>query len=51
VQVTDCSYWAQHAKFSPDGTKLVFTALQTPNVNTDTGGPRGIAIIDISAYL
>jgi Tol biopolymer transport system component len=49
VQLTDSSYWAQHAKFLPGGTRLVFTALQTPSA-TNTG-PRGIAIIDISAFL
>ena len=46
VQVTDASYGAQHAKFFPDGTKLVLTALQNPGK-----GPRGIAWVDISAYL
>jgi Tol biopolymer transport system component len=49
VQLTDATYWAQHAKFLPGGTKLVFTALQTPSAAGT--GPRGIAIIDISAYL
>jgi hypothetical protein len=49
VQLTDIHYWAQHAKFFPDGTRLVFSALQTPN-STGTG-PRGICVIDISAYL
>lgn len=49
VQITDPTYWANHAKFLPGGTKLVFTALQTPNALEV--GPRGIAIIDISSYL
>jgi hypothetical protein len=47
VQVTDASYEAQHAKFFPDGTKLILTALQVPG----SRGPRGIAWVDISAYL
>ena len=47
VQVTDASYGAQHAKFYPDGTKLVLTALQVPN----SSGPRGIAWVDIEGYL
>jgi WD40-like Beta Propeller Repeat len=46
-QITDASYGAQHAKFFPDGTKLVLTALQAPG----SGGPRGIAWVDISPYL
>ena len=49
VQLTATAYWAQHAKFSPDGRKLVFTALQHPSAAGT--GPRGIGIIDISAYL
>jgi hypothetical protein len=28
VQLTAPSYWAQHAKFMPGRTRLVFTALQ-----------------------
>jgi hypothetical protein len=50
VQLTDPSYWAQHAKFFPDGTRLVFTALLTPDLQKGSGA-RGIAVIDISAYL
>ncbi len=49
VQLTDTSYWAQHAKFLPGGTRLVFTALQQPSAQGT--GPRGIGIIDISAFL
>jgi hypothetical protein len=56
VQITDASYWAQHAKFLPFGTAvvpsgkgLVLTALQTPNAAGT--GPRGIAILDIGSYL
>jgi hypothetical protein len=49
VQLTDSSYWAQHAKFFPSGTSLVFTALQQPSAAGT--GARGIATIDISAYL
>jgi hypothetical protein len=49
VQVTDSTYWAQHAKFFPGGAKLVFTALQQPNAAGT--GPRGIGVIDISSYL
>ena len=49
VQLTASTYWAQHAKFFPGGTQLVFTALQQPSAAGT--GPRGIAIIDISAYL
>ncbi len=47
VQITDASYGAQHAKFFPDGTRLVLTALQAPGRNV----PRGIAWVDISPYL
>jgi hypothetical protein len=47
VQITDARYGAQHPKFYPDQTKLVLTAYQQP---TDSG-PRGIASVDISAYL
>jgi len=49
VQLTDTTYWAQHAKFFPGGQKLVFTALQQPN--SAGTGPRGIGVIDISSYL
>ena len=49
VQLTDIDYWAQHAKFFADGTRLVFTALQEPDKQGK--GARGIAVIDISAYL
>ncbi|MEO8752849.1 MAG: hypothetical protein ABI624_09230 [Casimicrobiaceae bacterium] len=49
VQLTESTYWAQHAKFLPGGTSIVFTALQTPSV--PESGPRGIAIIDIAAFL
>ena len=47
VQITDSTYGAQHAKFFPDGTKLVLTALQVPG----RAGPRGIAWVDITSYL
>jgi len=47
VQITDAGYGAQHAKFYPDGRKLVLTALQVPN----SSGPRGIAWVDIEGYL
>ncbi len=47
VQITDASYGAQHAKFFPDGNKLVVTALQAPGAD----GPRGIAWVDVSPYL
>ena len=50
VQLTDTTYWAQHAKFLPGGTKIVFTALQTSNP-TSGAGARGIATIDISAFV
>ena len=46
VQVTDATYDAQHAKFSPDGKSLIVTAFQTPG-----HGPCGIAQLDISGYL
>ena len=49
VQLTHTTYWAQHAKFFPGGTRLVFTALQKPNAAGT--GARGIGVIDISAYL
>lgn len=49
VAVTDPAYGAQHAKFFPTGNRLILTALQTPSANGN--GPRGIAWIDISAYL
>ena len=49
VQLTDPSYAAQHGKFMPGGKAIVLTALQKPSaVGT---GPRGIATIDISAFL
>jgi hypothetical protein len=48
-QLTEPTYWAQHAKFFASGTKIVFTALQQPSAAGD--GPRGIATIDISGYL
>lgn len=47
VQVTDAGYAAQHAKFFPDGSKLILTALQVKGGI----GPRGIAWVDISGYL
>lgn len=46
MQVTDVTYDAQHAKFFPDGKSLIVTAFQTPG-----HGPRGIAQLDISAFL
>jgi hypothetical protein len=49
VQLTEATYWAQHAKFFAGGTRLVFTALQQPQVQGT--GPRGIGVIDISAFL
>ena len=49
VQLTDETYWAQHAKFLPGGTALVYTCLQQPSAAGT--GPRGIALIDISGYL
>lgn len=49
VQLTPATYWAQHAKFFAGGTRLVFTALQQPNAQGT--GPRGIGVIDITAYL
>ena len=49
VQLTHTAYWAQHAKFFADGKRVVFSALQ--QAATDGSGPRGIAVIDISAYL
>lgn len=49
VQLTDATYCAQHAKFFASGTRLVFTALQKPN--TAGTGPRGIGVIDITAFL
>lgn len=49
VQLTNGLYWAQHAKFFPDGRRLVCTALQQPNAQGS--GPRGIAIINISAFV
>lgn len=45
VQLTDEAFQAQHAKFFPDGTKLIFCAKPTPETN------NRIAWIDISAYL
>lgn len=47
VQLTDASYGTQHAKFFPDGTRLIVTALQVPGRE----GPRGIAWVDITPYL
>jgi Tol biopolymer transport system component len=49
VQITDAAYGAQHGKFLPGGKSIVLTALQPPSAAGT--GPRGIAIIDISAYL
>ena len=56
VQLTDATYWAQHAKFLPYGTSvvpsgkgIVFTALQNPSAAGT--GPRGIALLDIASYL
>ncbi len=56
VQLTDSTYWAQHAKFLPYGTSvvpsgkgIVYTALQTPSAAGT--GPRGIAVLDIGSYL
>ncbi len=49
VQLTEPGYWSQHGKFLPGGTSVVFTALQAPSAAGT--GPRGIAIIDISAFL
>jgi len=47
TQITDPALGAQHAKFSPDGTRLVVTLLHP------AGGPatRGIAWIDITTLL
>jgi hypothetical protein len=47
VQVTDARYEAQHAKFFPDGKRLVVTALQVPGGK----GPRGIAWVDVSGLV
>lgn len=47
VQLTNSHYGAQHAKFFPDGSKIILTCLQKPG----KAGPRGIAWIDISQYL
>ncbi|MFO1414252.1 MAG: hypothetical protein U1F10_10175 [Burkholderiales bacterium] len=56
VQLTEATYWAQHAKFLPYGTSvvpsgkgIVYTALQTPNATGN--GPRGIVVLDIGAFL
>jgi hypothetical protein len=46
VQITDATDDAQHAKFFPDGKSLIVTAFQIPGL-----GPRGIAQVDISAFL
>lgn len=46
IQLTDPNFEAQHAKWFPDGRRLVLTCLQ------QAGGPvRGIAVIDISEYV
>lgn len=47
VQVTDASWGAQHAKFFPSGDRLILTAFQQPG----NSGPRGIAWVDISAFV
>ncbi len=47
LQLTDPAYQAQHAKFLPGGKSIVYTALQNPGA----AGPRGIAVIDIAAFL
>jgi WD40-like Beta Propeller Repeat len=49
VQLTDEGYDAQHGKFLPNGTTLVFTCLQT--IDDPLSGCRGIAMLDISPYL
>jgi len=45
VQLTDTVYGAQHAKFFPNGSQLIFCAKPTPQSRFR------IASIDISAYL
>jgi Tol biopolymer transport system component len=49
VQLTGPGWGAQHAKFLPNGTHLVFSAFLTPGSSEPS--PRGIAMIDITAYL
>lgn len=46
VQVTDCQWNANHAKWFPSGTKLVVSVLQSPS-----GSLRGIASLDVSAFV
>ncbi len=48
VQLTEGSYGSQHAKFFPDGKKLILCAFQTPGSGKP---PFGIAWIDISTYV
>ena len=45
-QVTDVKWNANHAKFYPDGRRVVATLLQTPG-----GKRRGIAMLDLSAFV
>jgi Tol biopolymer transport system component len=47
TQVTDPSFDAQHAKFFPNGSKLIFAIRYTAG----KGPPRGIAWVDISGLL
>ncbi|MDQ8727181.1 hypothetical protein [Bradyrhizobium sp. LHD-71] len=46
VQVTDCKWNANHAKWFPCGTKLVVSVLQSP-----PNRPRGIASLDVSPFV
>jgi hypothetical protein len=45
-QVTDIKWNANHAKFYPDGERLVATLLQEPG-----GERRGIAMLDVSEFV
>ncbi len=51
TQITDCSYSANHAVWSPDGTKFA-VAIQLPGTATShPGGWWGIAILSVPAGL
>jgi Tol biopolymer transport system component len=45
-QVTDTKWNANHAKFYPDGQRLVATLLQKPG-----GTRRGLVMLDVSAFV
>lgn len=51
MQVTDTKWNGNHAKWFPNGTELFATFLQNPGLDPPVSPLRGIARVDVSAFL